>query len=542
MDRILPYRLQRISWKSCQRLAGLSPIVVVAVVLACRGVAAAGIDYVRATDREIVIKLSEDIEDPRAIHAIPVDHPDIPVNEAPVVCTGVLPDREIHIPRYKDDRDRLYCRFQLVRDGEPIGSALHVTDLSGIPREAASLPIPSSPKGLQCIVDIDDAIALGVKHSAVNVSLAQLYDPTGQSSIVHVVDGVPIAMNPTTVAHLDATIGRMTAAGMRVNLILLNYLPAPGEPTTPLVDPRSQRGTPQGIGGFHLDTPESLRLYRGLIEFLAARYSRPGRPHGAVAGYIIGNEIQSHYAWYNLGDIDLETLVKNYARALRVADLAVRRHHPDARVFISMDHNWNRQHFPEPTRSVPGRVLLEALHAHIVRHGDFPWGVAFHPYPENLGDPRAWNDTTATLDFDTPRITFKNLEVLTTYLQQPRFLFQSHPRRILLSEQGFHCLDTPDGELLQAAAFAYAYERVRRIEGIEAFIYHRHVDHAGEGGLRLGLRANRPNTISSPGAARKIYHVFQSIDTPGHAQATDFALDVIGLESWDELAPRTVDR
>lgn len=502
----------------------------------------AQIERVRATETELVFELSKDskADSSFAIRAIPVHAQNESMTQASVIWAGVSESREIRIPRIADGRDALYSRFQLIRDGEPLGRAVHVTDLSAISPQVAPLPRPASPKGLQCIVDIDDAIALGVKHSAVNVSLARLYDETGESPLRHHVDGVPIAINERTVASLDETIRRMTAAGMRVNLILLNYLPNPDAPATPLVDPRTDRDTPQGIGGFHLDTPEAARLYRGLVEFLAKRYSRPDAVHGTVAGYIIGNEIQSHSDWYNLGDVDLSTLVNNYSRALRVADLAVRRHHPDARVLISMDHNWTRRHRSESTRSVPGRSLLDALHAQIVKHGDFPWGIAFHPYPEDLGDPRTWDDATALLDFDTPRITFKNLEVLTAYLRQPHFFYQGEPRRIILSEQGFHCLDSPEGERLQAAAFAYAYERVRRMGGIESFIYHRHVDHAGEGGLRLGLRENQAGTISSPGKPRQIYNLFQVIDTPQHAAATDFALDVIGLESWDELAPEAV--
>lgn len=533
-------------WNSCQSRRKL-PVALLAVAIAALLMGAdslfAGIDEVRATDREIVIKLSEDLKkSPCTIHAIPVYNPNITITNTPVVWSGVPAPGEIRIPRYIDDRDRLYRRFQLVRDGKPIGPSIHVTDLSAIDRPAAPLPDPDSKKGLQCIVDIDDAIALGVRHTAVNVSMPRLLAGGNQSSLEQTVDGVSIAINANYVAALDETIRRMTDAGMSVNLILLNYLPAPGTPATPLVDPRSVRGTPQGIGGFHVDTAEALRLYRGLIEFLAKRYSRPDQQYGTVSGYIVGNEAQSHYAWYNLGEINLDSLVSNYARALRVADLAVRRNHPAARVFVSMDHNWTRRHFTDPKRSVPGQTFLDALNSHIKKHGNFPWGVAFHPYPEDLFDPRTWDDETAVFDFDSPRITFKNLEVLTTYLKQPRFLYHEKLRPIILSEQGFHCRDSPDGERLQAAAYVYAWQRVRRMPGIDAFIYHRHVDHAGEGGLRLGLRANRPGTVSAPGKTRRIYDVFRQIDTPAGEEVSDFALDVIGLESWNKLGPHAVRR
>ncbi|HEX6983846.1 MAG TPA: DUF5722 domain-containing protein, partial [Planctomycetaceae bacterium] len=167
-----------------------------------------------------------------------------------------------------------------------------------------------------------------------------------------------------------------------------------------------------------------------------------------------------------------------------------------------------------------------------------PWGVAFHPYPEDLGDPRTWQDESATLSFDSPRITFRNLEVLTAYLRQPHLLADGRPRRVILSEQGFHCAATPDGETLQAAAYAYAFERVRRIDGIESFIYHRHVDHPAEGGLRLGLRENVSGTSDRPARPRAIYDLFRVIDTPGGAAVTEFAKPITGVSTWDELAPQ----
>lgn len=502
---------------------------------------AAPIESIRATSDTIVLTLAPHLptDTPLSLHAVPIHAQHSPANLGIPLWTGD-PLPEITLPRFHNGEDLLYHRFSLSSNGNAVPPAAFVTDVSSLPGPTAPLPQPTSPKGLQCIVDLDDAITLGVKHSAINVSLAQLHDHSGGSKLQHRVDNTTIYLNESTVAHLDDSIRRMTDAGMRVNLILLNTVPPPEHPASPLVDPRTDRTTPQHIGGFHLDTPESVRIYRGLIEFLAQRYSQPCSPQGTVTGYIIGNEIQSHFDWYNLGEIEPADLIASYARALRVADLAVRQHHPDARVFVSMDHNWNRQHRPNPRQSLPGKQLLDQLNEHISREGNFPWGLAFHPYAENLGNPRTWQDTTALLAFDSPRITFKNLEVLTAYLQQPHFLIDGAPRRLILSEQGFHCLDSPDGESLQAAAFAYAYQRVLRIPGVESFIYHRHVDHAHEGGLRLGLRANQPGTVTTPGEPRRIHKVFQHIDAPSPADPTRFALDIIGIRSWEELSPQPI--
>lgn len=508
---------------------------------ACVTPAGAQLVEVAATETEIVLRFAERAGGLFSVHAAEVFEGDAAAITRPALWSGSADSGSISLPRFDGAKDRLYERFLVVGvRGETRGAARYVTDLSGLSRSDAAFPTPASPKGLQCVVDIDDAIALGVKHAAVNVSLASLYDASGASPIRREVDGVAVAARPEVVARFDETIKRMTDAGMRVNLILLNYLPGLGADRSPLVHSATAGDSPNRIGAFNLADADGTRVFRGLVELLAERNSRPGAPHGLVSGYIVGNEVQSHYDWYNLGEADAETVVREYAKAVRVADLAVRRFHGDARVFVSLDHNWTRRHRAEPTRSMPGRDLLDRLHAALAAAGDVPWGIAFHPYPEDLGDPRTWDDETAAHSFDTPRITFRNLEVLTAYLRQPHLLADGQPRRVVLSEQGFHCPATPDGETLQAAAFAYAFERVRRVEGIESFIYHRHVDHPGEGGLRLGLRENVPGTFDRPGRARPIYDLYRGIDSSEGSAAAEFAKAVVGVDSWDEVAPRPV--
>jgi hypothetical protein len=517
------------------RIAGLAVLVTVAVCPV-----SAQIERVSATDAEIVLRLAAPASQTIAVHAAAIHESNEAALARDAVWSGTVDGESLILPRYNGPVDRLYLRFLIV-DGNnrPVGTPKYVTDLSELTVTAGTLPQPTSPKGLQCIVDLDDAIALGVKHAAINVSLSQLYDASGRSEIRRDVDGETVAAQVDVVARLDATVRRMTAAGIRVSLILLNYQ-SPRRTPSPLVHPATLSDTPNGIGAFNLTDAAGVRTYRGLIEILAERYSRADAANGLVANYIVGNEVQSHHDWYNMGESSPEAVVADYAKAVRVADLAVRRFHPDARACVSLDHNWSRQHRSESTRSMPGRVLFDRLHAALATQGDIPWAVAFHPYPEDLGDPRFWQDETAKLSFDTPRITFKNIEVLTAYLKQQRFQIDGAPRRLILSEQGFHCRSGDDGETQQAAAYAAAYERVRHIPGIESFIYHRHVDHPGEGGLRLGLRENVPGTNDQPGDSRPIAEVFRTIDTPDGPAATAFALPIVGVENWDELAPREV--
>src|SRR5206468_11682944 len=118
------------------------------------------------------------------------------------------------------------------------------------------------------------------------------------------------------------------------------------------------------------------------------------------------------------------------------------------RVYMSLEHHWNIRYGAGGDRQAfPGRAFVDYFARRAKEGGDFDWHVAFHPSPENLFEPRFWKDKTATNSFDTPRITFKNLQVLPAYLRQAALLFDGQPRRIILSEQGFHTPKGTNGEL-----------------------------------------------------------------------------------------------
>src|SRR5690606_3555313 len=112
----------------------------------------------------------------------------------------------------------------------------------------------------------------------------------------------------------------------------------------------------------------------------------------------------------------------------------------------------------------------------------------------------------------------------------PELLFQGSPRRVILSEQGFHTPPTPDGESVQAAAYCYAYELVDRLDGIDAFILHRHIDHPNEGGLLLGLRTREPDGTFRP---KKIWECFRAAGTGAWGRESAFAKGIVGAEVWD---------
>jgi hypothetical protein len=442
----------------------------------------------------------------------------------------------VRVSRWEGPRDRLYSGW-VVRSGDAMSPPRFVERLAGVSRHTAPFPRAASKKGLQ-VQMVDDAVALGVKHAALNVDLARMPDlQSRRDSLTWTMDGETFRLRRSAVEQLDRQVKLLSHAGALVYLILLAYDPRDPDVRRIMLHPAYDLSAPNRLGAFNTSTPDGLKWFKALMEFLVDRYSRPEQEHGRAVGFILGNEVNSHWWWSNMGPVSLERFTEEYLRTLRVAWTAARKQSAAARLYISLDHHWTILHGGNEQRAFRGKSFVDLLARRTAETGPFDWNVAYHPYPENLFECRTWLDRTAEPHPETPRITFKNLQVLTGYLKRPELRHNGRSRRVILSEQGFHTPDRLDGERDQAAAYCYAYYRSAHLPGIDAFILHRHVDHKGEGGLKLGLwtwKEASPSP-SEPGRKKLIYDVFKAADTKGWREAFRFALPVIGIRNWDEL-------
>lgn len=456
---------------------------------------------------------------------------------------------EFAVPRYDNGRDRLYSSFQCVEDLpdgaiRTLGRPQFVSVFRRVSRNQDPFPTAKSKKGLQ-VQMLDDALQLGIGHAALNLNLAQLVDVHERP------DSVPWESNGRTfrfradyVQAMDRQVKPLSDTGVVVSLILLVY-----QSNDPLLDaallhPQYDPACPNHLGAFNTVTQQGSQHYIAALEFLAAHYNTTNYPNGRVANFIIGNEVNSHWFWSNRGRCTMQEFADDYLLAVRMANTAVRKASASARVYLSLEHHWNiRYPGGDPGQAFAGKGFLDYFHRRAQEEGDFDWHLAFHPYPENLFECRTWRDQSAQPHAETPRITFKNVDQITRYLAAPGWHYSAPPhesyslrtRRVILSEQGFHAPDGPEGELWQAAAYAYAYRKVANNVGIDSFILHRHVDHAHEGGLRLGLWTRKANSVADPDRPRRMYEVFKQADQPGWKTTFEFALPVIGIQNWDDL-------
>lgn len=403
-------------------------------------------------------------------------------------------------------------------------------------RYVAAYPVAASKKGLQVEL-VDDALALGVKHAALNFNLAQLIDLAGDTNNPGwEMAGQKYHFQRGYLGAMDRQIKALSDAGVIVNLIVLTYQSGAPEVDRVLIHPGCAPNAPNHLGNFNTVTEEGRRWLTATLEFCAERWARPDRKFGRVSGYIMGNEVNSHWWWANMGRVSLEEFADDYLRTVRLAHEAIRRQASWPRVYVSLEHHWNIR-FPagDERQSFPARAFLDYFARQARAGGDFDWNIAFHPYPEDLFEPRFWKDKSATTNvLTTPRITFKNIELLPAYLRRPELLCNGQPRRIILSEQGFHTPKGADGEIIQAAAYCGAYKKIERLDGVDAFILHRHVDHKDEGGLLLGLRGNQPKAGEAL-PRKKSYECFRAADTPEWEREFAFALPVIGITNWSQI-------
>jgi hypothetical protein len=453
------------------------------------------------------------------------------------------------LSRRAGNRDRITSRWQVTRvpeegSAEVCSHAVYATDVS---RASAHDLEPIRAAGKKGMGGVDargilpELAEMGVQHITVNLSLTGLFALTpGEDREAIERDGLTLFVRRSALEQYDRLIGFATRHGMVVSAIVL--IGFNGDPAFvrrivhPEADPVGEYAMPD------LATEAGARVYEAALAFLAERYARPGDPHGRITNWIPHNEVDYGWTWTNMGRQPLAVYLDTYLRSMRLCQLTARRFNPHARVFISLTHHWNVE--PDPGwRTYSPRTMLERLARYSVVEGDFDWGVAYHPYPQDLFEPDTWNDERAAYDFETELITMKNIEVLDAWMRRPLMRRSTgEVRPVMLSEQGFHTADYgEEAQRLQAAALVYAGHKIQPLDSIKAFHNHRWLDHPHEGGLLLGLRTLP--TGEEPNGERKLgWAVYQALGTPAEKTATEFAREIIGVERFDQIPAKGVSQ
>ena len=396
------------------------------------------------------------------------------------------------------------------------GPAGYITNPEMLASFTGKGPTAASKKGLQ-VEELSDSLEIGTKHAVINWTMNSLLNTKAVHKTPFTYKNKTYYFDADQLQRNDELVQAYNAAGVRVTIILL--LPK---------DSASAGTKAMQFGGYSYTLFSSVKTsskagcqtFEALMTFLARRY---GTKENLVTGWILGNEVNSACIWNYGGGKSLSAYMSNYARAFRICYNAVKSVSKHSKVYISLDHNWNKDSDGSGKRYFSAKATVDKFYATLKDQGKISFQIAYHAYPQGMSDPIFWDDSEASKSSSAKIINFKNLKVLTDYAKK-KF---GKKCTIMLSEQSFN---SSRGEAVQAAAYAYAYYISEGNSMIEAFIYGREFDHPDE--MNLGYRWG---LCDSWHVKRLGWSVFQYIDSKESFTFTDPLVKYTNIKNWKKI-------
>lgn len=290
-------------------------------------------------------------------------------------------DSETHLStglNYNSSGSRLFKKFvaAVKVDGKfvQVTQPKYITNPEAIAKYTSVFQQPASIKGI--LVDpnklrgneLDD---LGVKQAAYNIPIARLLGPTTSAAyptIYYTYNGRTYTLNGQVVAEYDLVFSTLTAKGITTTAILLNnYSSAYPQ----LIHPQARSGGSAPYYMFNGAEESGVEYMAAVGTFLAERYS--GSSHGRISNWVIANEINARKEWNYMAHTDTESYVEEYAKAFRVFYTAIKSVSSSARVYISLDQQWDRN--IKNNTNYDARDVLDAFNSNISAKGNIDWGV-----------------------------------------------------------------------------------------------------------------------------------------------------------------------
>lgn len=290
---------------------------------------------------------------------------------------------------------------------------------------------------------------------------------------------------------------------------------------------------PENKGGNYtmpnLTTAKAFNLYAAALEHMASTHCTQGN---RISHWIMHNEVDFANEWTNMGDQPMMRYLDRYIKSMRICYNIARQYDQNASVLGSYTHCWAKA-----DGSFAPKMMLEKTVEYSSAEGDFRWGVAYHPYPQNLTKPSFWiDDTQATYSLNSKYVTFKNLEVIDAWIRQKENFYKGKTKRVLfLSEQGTNSPSYSESNLaLQAAGGAWAWKKVSKLDGIDAIQWHNWADNKAEGGLRIGLRTFAEGSVSNL-TPKPVWYVWKAAGTAEEDSVFDQYKTTLGISDWDSI-------
>lgn len=409
----------------------------------------------------------------------------------------------------------------------PVGEGVYLSNPEALAQNQEAYPEVGSKKGVlldPTMLGTKELTDLEVKHTIYNMPLSIFMGETTDEAyptITYTYEGEEYLFNGKVVSDYDGLFTYLTNLGMCSTAVVLNDW---NENYPEMIHPKARdKSSNAYYYMFNTQEEKGIKELEAVASFLTERYS--SGEHGMVHNWVIANEINQFKVWNYMRTKDPMYYAQEFEKAFRIFYQAAKSSYANARVYFSIDHDWNSNHGSNRDY-FNARDLLNAFNKAALAHGNYDWGIAIHPYPEPLTRVNYWSqeiDKTSRAEV----LTIMNLNVLTDFLKQESYLdTKGEVRSITITELGF---SSKSGEKLQAAAFAYCYLIVDANPYIDAFILNRQTDAPEEvvSGLAFGV-------YEYDHSEKYLKEVFRYIDTDRAQEYTEFMLNILGAESLEE--------
>lgn len=461
----------------------------------------------------------------------------VELNKAELTNSSFQVEIERFVEREGFLYDRLLSKWAIFKEGDEsdqLMSHAHHVDKISVIQNLTPIKL-TSKKGIGGIIPsqyISDLSLLNISSGTINICITHFMHLTPRSGdIEHIYGGEAYYINENYLRNVldNALLEATKKRNISVAAIILL------QPADKCEDPNIGKifQHPDNDGGVYtmpnMTTPEAVNCYAAALDFLAKRYCTVDNRYGRISHWIVHNEVDGGRDWANMGLKPVAVFTDTYLKSMRMCYNIVRQYDAHAEVFASFSHSWN-------AISNPGwytcKEMIDLLNAFSRTEGDFQWGLAYHSYPQDLGNPCTWLDPNATFSMDTQYITFQNLEVLSRWALSKENKYKGTVKRsVWLSEAGVNSRNYSDEELQkQAAGLAYAWKKIKALEGIDGIQWHAWFDHPDEGAC-LGLRKYMNPTYN--GEAKPVWHVYQKAGTNEEDECFEQFLPIIGIPDWN---------
>lgn len=448
--------------------------------------------------------------------------------------------REPIASQRKSTECRLECAYQdeylfkqfvpaLLLNGEymPLSAGICISNPEMLADTIEDCPQPKSKKGLLLdpqMLETSLLTDLGVQYAIYNIPLSIIMGETTDQTfptISYEYQGETYLFNGAAINGYDYLFSYLTSQGMNSTAIILNDW---NETYPELIHPLSDNKEAGAYYyAFNTANQEGINCLEAIASFLTERYS--GKEHGLVSNWVIANEINQYKVWNYMDTDDIMLYAAEFEKALRIFYYAAKSNYADAKVYFSIDHDWNSNRGNDE-KYFNAKEVVAAVNEMAGQKGNYDWGLAIHPYPNPLTKVNYWTENYDKTP-DAPVLTLMNLSTVTDFLRQEEYLDRNgNVRSITVTELGF---TSASGEKLQAAAFAYCYYIIEDNPYVDAFIMNRQTDALEE--VKQGLSFGIYEMDHTP---KYICDVYKNIDTDQGKEYTKFMLNILGAGSLEE--------